>query len=104
MGVGPMEQEEVTASAVGRRVACDGERATVLYVGPIPPTEGENRSKISPRNHNNRPGDTLAKQDDSYLTSGLWLGVEWDHPSRGKHDGSHEGVQYFTCRYGHPPW
>ncbi|TWW59166.1 E Tubulin-folding cofactor [Takifugu flavidus] len=63
-----MEQEEVTASAVGRRVACDGERATVRYVGPIPPT------------------------------AGLWLGVEWDHPSRGKHDGSHDGVQYFTCR------
>lgn len=104
MGVGPMEQEEVTARAVGRRVACDGERATVLYVGPIPPTAGENRSKISPINHNNRPGDTLAKRANSYLTSGLWLGVEWDHPSRGKHDGSHDGVQYFTCRYGHPPW
>lgn len=29
---------------------------------------------------------------------GLWLGVEWDNPDRGKHDGSHEGVQYFTCR------
>ncbi|XP_056891978.1 tubulin-specific chaperone E isoform X3 [Takifugu flavidus] len=71
MGVGPMEQEEVTASAVGRRVACDGERATVRYVGPIPPT------------------------------AGLWLGVEWDHPSRGKHDGSHDGVQYFTCRHQH---
>ncbi|TNM85641.1 hypothetical protein fugu_007912 [Takifugu bimaculatus] len=66
-----MEQEEVTASAVGRRVACDGERATVRYVGPIPPT------------------------------AGLWLGVEWDHPSRGKHDGSHDGVQYFTCRHQH---
>lgn len=61
MGVGPMEQEEVTASSVGRRVACDGERATVLYVGPIPRTAGENSSKIRPRNHNNRTGDMLAK-------------------------------------------
>lgn len=33
------------------------------------------------------------------MPPGLWLGVEWDHPSRGKHDGSHDGVQYFTCRY-----
>lgn len=30
-------------------------------------------------------------------TTGTWLGVEWDDPSRGKHDGSHKGVRYFTC-------
>jgi len=23
--------------------------------------------------------------------------VEWDDPTRGKHDGSHAGVRYFTC-------
>ncbi|XP_029318011.1 tubulin-specific chaperone E isoform X2 [Cottoperca gobio] len=57
------------ADAVGRLVSCDGERATVRYVGPVPPT------------------------------AGLWFGVEWDNPERGKHDGSHEGVQYFTCRH-----
>ncbi|XP_016358822.1 tubulin-specific chaperone E-like [Sinocyclocheilus anshuiensis] len=55
--------------AVGRRVSCDGERGTVRYVGPVPPT------------------------------AGVWLGVEWDDPERGKHDGSHEGVRYFTCRH-----
>uniref|UniRef100_A0A8B9RGX1 Tubulin-specific chaperone E n=1 Tax=Astyanax mexicanus TaxID=7994 RepID=A0A8B9RGX1_ASTMX len=55
--------------AVGRRVFCDGERGTVRYVGTVPPT------------------------------TGLWLGVEWDNPDRGKHDGSHEGVCYFTCRH-----
>ncbi|XP_040001104.1 tubulin-specific chaperone E [Xiphias gladius] len=59
----------VPEDAVGRRVSCGGERATVRYVGPVPPT------------------------------TGLWLGVEWDNPDRGKHDGSHEGVQYFTCRH-----
>ncbi|KAI4832471.1 hypothetical protein KUCAC02_015438 [Chaenocephalus aceratus] len=32
--------------------------------------------------------------------SGLWYGVEWDNPERGKHDGSHEGVQYFTSPAG----
>lgn len=60
---------EVPANAVGRRVTCNGERATVRYVGTVPPT------------------------------AGLWLGVEWDKPDRGKHDGSHEGVQYFTCSH-----
>ncbi|KAK4215275.1 hypothetical protein QBC37DRAFT_472191 [Rhypophila decipiens] len=31
-------------------------------------------------------------------TSGVWLGVEWDDPSRGKHDGQHKGVRYFSCK------
>ena len=30
-------------------------------------------------------------------TKGQWLGVEWDDPARGKHDGSHDGVKYFDC-------
>uniref|UniRef100_A0A8C2IR43 Tubulin-specific chaperone E n=1 Tax=Cyprinus carpio TaxID=7962 RepID=A0A8C2IR43_CYPCA len=64
-----MKAQEVLEDAVGRRVSCDGERGTVRYVGPVPPT------------------------------AGLWLGVEWDDPERGKHDGSHEGVRYFTCRH-----
>ncbi|XP_040891355.1 tubulin-specific chaperone E [Toxotes jaculatrix] len=62
-------EPEVPADAVGRRVSCGGERATVRYAGPVPPT------------------------------AGLWLGVEWDNPDRGKHGGSHEGVRYFTCRH-----
>ncbi|XP_028312417.1 tubulin-specific chaperone E [Gouania willdenowi] len=66
---GQHTDSEVTMEAVGRRLSCDGELATVRYIGPVPPT------------------------------TGLWLGVEWDNPDRGKHNGSHEGVQYFTCRH-----
>ncbi len=29
---------------------------------------------------------------------GIWLGVEWDEPDRGKHNGTHEGVIYFRCK------
>ncbi|XP_056590666.1 tubulin-specific chaperone E [Triplophysa dalaica] len=61
--------QEVSEDAVGRRVCCDGERGTVRYVGTVPPT------------------------------AGLWLGVEWDNADRGKHDGSHDGARYFTCRH-----
>lgn len=43
-------------------------RGTVMYVGTVPPT------------------------------SGLWLGVDWDDESRGKHSGCHEGVSYFKAR------
>jgi tubulin-specific chaperone E len=28
---------------------------------------------------------------------GTWLGVEWDDPQRGKHDGVKDGRKYFTC-------
>ncbi|PCH37710.1 RNI-like protein, partial [Wolfiporia cocos MD-104 SS10] len=29
--------------------------------------------------------------------SGIWLGVEWDDPQRGKHDGVKDGKRYFSC-------
>ena len=35
-------------------------------------------------------------------SSGDWLGVEWDHPSRGKHDGTHEGKRMFRCQSSSP--
>lgn len=41
MGVDQTGPEEVPADAVGRRVSCSGERATVRYVGPVPPTAGK---------------------------------------------------------------
>lgn len=52
---------------VGERLAFQGERCTVRYVGGI----------------ENKRGD--------------WLGVEWDDPRKGKHDGSFEEVKYFQC-------
>nr|XP_054485556.1 tubulin-specific chaperone E isoform X3 [Agelaius phoeniceus] len=55
--------------ALGRRVACGTDYGTVRYVGSVSPT------------------------------AGIWLGMEWDDPQRGKHDGSYEGTQYFKCRH-----
>ena len=31
-------------------------------------------------------------------TDGLWYGVEWDDPTRGRHDGVKDGKRYFSCR------
>ena len=56
---------------VGDRIRdlSDNERATVCYVGPVS------------------------------LTSGEWLGVDWDSKERGKHDGCNpkDGERYFTA-------
>lgn len=53
---------------LGQRISFDGHLCTVRYIGPVKTTK-----------------------------KGDWLGVEWDDPSRGKHNGSHEGERYFQC-------
>ncbi|KAJ8507481.1 hypothetical protein ONZ45_g10144 [Pleurotus djamor] len=58
----------MTLPPPGTRIDLAGNRGTVRYAGPV--------------EH----------------TNGLWLGIEWDDPSRGKHDGLHDGKRYFTCR------
>ncbi|KAG6037948.1 hypothetical protein E4U41_004631 [Claviceps citrina] len=55
------------APHLGQRVSYAGALCTVRYVGSVAGTTGS------------------------------WLGVEWDDATRGKHDGSHRGVRYFTC-------
>ncbi|XP_075211361.1 tubulin-binding cofactor E isoform X2 [Lycorma delicatula] len=55
---------------IGQRVmVADGQRGTICYVGLVPPNEG------------------------------TWIGIDWDDPSRGKHDGVYKGVRYFTSRH-----
>ncbi|KAK0389570.1 hypothetical protein NLU13_3145 [Sarocladium strictum] len=57
---------------VGQRISYNGALCTVRYVGEVTGT------------------------------TGTWLGVEWDDGTRGKHDGSHKGVRYFSCRSNSP--
>uniref|UniRef100_A0A131XQE3 Tubulin-specific chaperone E n=1 Tax=Ixodes ricinus TaxID=34613 RepID=A0A131XQE3_IXORI len=53
---------------IGTRVSCDGHYGVVRYLGPVIDTKG------------------------------TWIGIEWDDPNRGKHNGCHNGVQYFNTR------
>jgi dynactin complex subunit len=59
-------------AAVGGRLRVKGSCGTIRYYGNIAGTTGE------------------------------WIGVEWDDPERGKHDGSKDGVRYFQCRQAYP--
>ena len=52
---------------LGQRLSLKNQLCTVRYVGPVA----------------EKPG--------------TWLGVEWDDPKRGKHNGIHNGVEYFKC-------
>jgi hypothetical protein len=53
---------------VGQRLSFESALCTVRYIGSVEGTQKE------------------------------WLGVEWDDPSRGRHDGEHKGKRYFTCK------
>nr|CAG8580149.1 9038_t:CDS:10 [Entrophospora candida] len=59
--------DDIPKDVINKRIQSEDQLATVRYVGPVPPTKG------------------------------IWYGVEWDNISRGKHDGLHDGVRYFTC-------
>ncbi|KAH6927110.1 hypothetical protein HPB50_026892 [Hyalomma asiaticum] len=63
-----MGEQELEEVAVGTRVSCDGHYGVVRYCGPVVDTKG------------------------------TWLGIEWEDPYRGKHNGCHKGVQYFHTR------
>lgn len=60
---------ENVAEMTGRRIVSGDDFGTVMFVGEVPPA------------------------------SGVWLGIEWDDPQRGRHDGSRNGIQYFQCRH-----
>ena len=55
-------------AVIGCRLIVGKHSATIRYIGPVDGQEGE------------------------------WAGLEWDDPTRGKHDGSHGGHRYFTCQ------
>ena len=53
---------------IGHRLSYEGKSCTVRYFGKIRDKEG------------------------------LWLGVEWDNETIGKHDGSLNDHRYFSCK------
>jgi len=62
-----LDMSGVAKFYAGKRLSFGGDLCTVRFIGEVQDTRGE------------------------------WLGVEWDDPSRGKHDGSVKGVKYFQC-------
>ncbi|KAJ3211916.1 hypothetical protein HDU67_004188 [Dinochytrium kinnereticum] len=72
-----LQDPTTPTTRVGQRIeTTEGHRGTILYQGPI-------------------PQDTTA----DHPTGPTWLGIEWDDPSRGKHSGTHKGVELFQTRF-----
>jgi len=63
-------------SEVDRRIESDGYYGTIRYIGKL-------------QKHD-------AAQSNQDFT---WVGIEWDKPSRGKHDGSYHGIRYFSTQH-----
>ena len=55
-------------SLIGARIDSSGSRGTIKYVGEVNGVQG------------------------------LWFGIDWDDPKRGKHDGTYNDIRYFTAR------
>ena len=55
---------------VGQRLSFKSFLCTVRYIGPVEGTDKE------------------------------WLGIEWDDPKRGKHNGVKDGKRHFKCKLG----
>lgn len=64
----------VTGSSIedvrlGRRIECCGYMGTIKYIGPVTGYKG------------------------------LWLGIDWDDTTRGKHNGAVDQVEYFKASH-----
>ncbi|OLL23108.1 Tubulin-specific chaperone E [Neolecta irregularis DAH-3] len=56
-------------TSIGNRLSFSGDICTILWSGEITETQSQ------------------------------WYGVEWDHPTRGKHDGQYGGTRYYFCQF-----
>lgn len=71
----PLENSVPSAATIiGRRVEYNGAIGTVKYYGK------------------------LKHQTEKHNPDEQWIGVEWDDPERGRHNGTVEGVEYFKCK------
>lgn len=61
--------EKLRVPNIGDRIECNGHFGTIKYIGSV----------------------------ESHPST--WLGIDWDDPERGKHDGTVKGRHYFDARY-----
>ena len=68
-----MQPTDDTSNLLGKRVELNEKTATIKYVGPLKHKKGVKETEI-------------------------WLGLEWDDKTRGKHNGTVENYEYFKTK------
>ena len=68
-----MRPTDDTSNLLGKRVELNEKTATIKYVGPLKHKKGVKETEI-------------------------WLGLEWDDKTRGKHNGTVENYEYFKTK------
>ncbi|XP_026193512.1 LOW QUALITY PROTEIN: uncharacterized protein LOC34622767 [Cyclospora cayetanensis] len=85
--------------AVGDRVrTVESLEGVVRYVGllRLNSAEGDLPSAVSQKGTFTTPELATGEKGDAEKED-LWIGVQWDDPAHGKHDGCTHGIRYFCC-------
>lgn len=85
-------------SLIGRRARIAGNLATIRW-GPGP-VQAPPSKKSSLKSEGDGPAADAPAEAATPATVEV-VGVEYDEPGHGKHDGTHQGVRIFTCPPGH---
>lgn len=88
-----------TGSLVGRRCRVAGKPATVRW-GPGPVQAPPSRRPPAVASVAAEGEESGVCEVAPEVSSVEVIGVEYDEPGHGKHNGAHQGVQLFTCREG----
>lgn len=87
--VGLIEENDVLEFPKNSRIKVYEEIGTIKYVGEV-----SNLLNVYIKIHNSM--FLILLQIKGY--QGMWIGVEWDDPDRGKHNGSVNGIHYFKTK------
>ncbi|KAK7952387.1 uncharacterized protein PG986_008115 [Apiospora aurea] len=95
---GEWEEIRFVTSVEGGKVCLSNGRALMKVVGEAKSKFMASKAKAGDRLSYDGAVCTVRYLGEVAGTTGSWIGVEWDDASRGKHDGSHKGQRYFTCK------
>ncbi|KAK8090021.1 hypothetical protein PG997_004982 [Apiospora hydei] len=95
---GEWEEIRFVTSVEGGKVCLSNGRALMKVVGEAKSKFMASKAKVGDRLSYDGAVCTVRYLGEVAGTTGSWIGVEWDDASRGKHDGSHKGQRYFTCK------
>lgn len=85
---------------IGARIRVgEDDLATIKYIGEVSASRKLSNQKLKMLSFQNVYMCYVISLWQIPDHPGVWVGVEWDNPERGKHNGFVDNVQYFETRY-----